>query len=113
MMPPNAMQPEAQDAPAEGADTGDGSYEICLSVMPNEQFSVYKESGGQGQDAQGMESASSTQAGAEPDAPRDTVNGIEAALKEVLALYRANPIGGDEESGMKAGYAETSRRMGR
>ena len=107
MMPPTAMQPEdmhpdAQDAPEAGAGVGiDGSYEICLKVMPNDQFSVYKESGGQEQE------------GTEPDAPRDTVQGIEAALKEVLALYRANPIGGDEESGMKAGYAETSRRMGR
>lgn len=107
MMPPTAIQPEdmhsdAQDAPAAGDSAEiDGSYEICLKVMPNDQFSVYKEDGGQGREA------------AEPDAPRETVNGIEAALKEVIALYKANPIGGDEESGMQAGYAETSRRMGR
>lgn len=55
MMPPTAMQPEdmhpdAQDAPEAGAGVGiDGSYEICLKVMPNDQFSVYKESGGQEQ----------------------------------------------------------------
>lgn len=95
MMPPTAVQPEDEEAPESVA----GSYKICLMVLPNDQFSVYRES--------------AAEEGLEPNAPRDTVDGIENALKEVLALYRANPIGGDEESAMQAGYAETSRRMGR
>jgi len=92
---------------------GDGSYEICLKVMPDGTFQVYKES-------EADESSEPSEPGGEDlmsggdemaeGGKGETFDNIEDALRGVVKLYRSNPVSGGPMDQMKAGYGAEEGR---
>lgn len=99
MMPMNQATTDPEEAeatpdaesPAEDAGEAQG-MKFCVVKLSETQYQVYKDlpEGGQTEGAEDM---------------HETIDGKENMLKALVKLDKANPVGGDQETGFQAGYS--------
>lgn len=83
----------ALEEPAEDTQA-DAPYKICLAPHPDGTFHVYKQS---------MAEEPGNESAAPSEEMHDTFTTMEEALKQVIRIFKDNPVSGDEHAQMMAG----------
>lgn len=94
MMPMNQAEadPEKAETPEEDASEQTPHVKFCFTALGDDKFMVYKDLP-EDEEKPGVEEM------------QETYDGLESALKALVKLVKANPVGGDEGTGFHAGYS--------
>lgn len=90
MKDPEAMPAEVEASETEAEPSG---LKFCVKPLGGDRFHVYKDG--------------------DNEEMNQEIDGVEQALLALVKLIKANPVGGDEEVGMKAGFGKEYQGGGR